>query len=33
VLPKSSSLSDLDAEQLRAALGLDTRTLLTEDDE
>jgi hypothetical protein len=33
VLPKSSSLADLDAGQLRQALGLDTRTLLTEDDE
>ena len=32
VLPKSSSLSDLDADQLRVALGLRTDTLLTEDD-
>ncbi len=32
VLPKSSSLSDLDAAQLRVALGLRTDTLLTEDD-
>jgi superfamily II DNA or RNA helicase len=31
VLPKSSSLSDLDASQLRVALGLNTDTLLTED--
>jgi SNF2 family DNA or RNA helicase len=31
VLPKSSSLSDLDAEQLRVALGLRTDELLTED--
>jgi SNF2 family DNA or RNA helicase len=31
-LPRSSSLADLDAEQLRVALGLDDRTLLTEDD-
>jgi SNF2 family DNA or RNA helicase len=33
VLPKSSSLADLDAEQLRRALGLRTDTLLTEDDD
>jgi hypothetical protein len=33
VLPKSSSLADLDADQLRVALGLRTDTLLTEDDE
>ena len=33
VLPKSSSLSDLDANQLRVALGLRTDSLLTEDDE
>jgi superfamily II DNA or RNA helicase len=33
VLPKSSSLADLDATQLRAALGLRTDELLTEDDE
>ncbi len=32
VLPKSSSLSDLDADQLRVALGLRPDTLLTEDD-
>jgi SNF2 family DNA or RNA helicase len=32
VLPKSSSLSDLDAGQLRVALGLRPDTLLTEDD-
>jgi superfamily II DNA or RNA helicase len=31
VLPKSSSLSDLDADQLRLALGLRSDTLLTED--
>jgi SNF2 family DNA or RNA helicase len=31
VLPKSSSLSDLDAEQLRVALGLRPETLLTEE--
>jgi superfamily II DNA or RNA helicase len=31
VLPKSSSLSDLDADQLRVALGLRTDELLTED--
>ena len=31
VLPKSSSLADLDAEQLRVALGLPPDTLLTED--
>jgi hypothetical protein len=31
-LPKSSSLGDLDAEQLRVALGLDSRKLLTEED-
>jgi superfamily II DNA or RNA helicase len=33
VLPKSSSLADLDADQLRIALGLRTDSLLTEDDE
>ena len=33
VLPKSSSMADLDAEQLRAALGLRTDLLLTEEDE
>ncbi len=33
VLPKSSSLSDLSADQLRVALGLNTDTLLTEDAE
>jgi hypothetical protein len=32
VLPKSSSLSDLDADQLRVALGLRSDALLTEDD-
>jgi superfamily II DNA or RNA helicase len=32
VLPKSSSLADLDADQLRVALGLRTDELLTEDD-
>jgi superfamily II DNA or RNA helicase len=31
VLPKSSSLSDLDSEQLRVALGLRPETLLTEE--
>ena len=31
VLPKSSSLADLDADQLRAALGLRPDDLLTED--
>lgn len=31
VLPKSSSLADLDTEQLRSALGLRTDTLLTEN--
>ena len=31
VLPKSSSLGDLDAEQLRTALGIDEGTLLTAD--
>jgi hypothetical protein len=33
VLPGSSSLADLDAQQLRVALGLRPDTLLTEDDE
>lgn len=33
VLPKSSSLSDLSAEQLRVALGLRTDELLTADDD
>jgi superfamily II DNA or RNA helicase len=33
VLPKSSSLDDLSTDQLRVALGLDTRSLLTEEDE
>ncbi|MDQ2648361.1 MAG: DEAD/DEAH box helicase, partial [Actinomycetota bacterium] len=33
VLPKSSSLADLNASQLRTALGLRTDSLLTEDDE
>ena len=32
VLPKSSSMADLDADQLRAALGLRTDELLTEED-
>jgi hypothetical protein len=32
VLPKSSSLSDLDADQLRVALGLRPDTLLTEEE-
>ncbi len=32
VLPKSSSMSDLDPDQLRMALGLRTDDLLTEDD-
>ncbi len=32
VLPKSSSLSDLDADQLRVALGLRPDTLLTEGE-
>jgi hypothetical protein len=32
VLPKSSSLADLDAEQLRTALGLRPDSLLTEED-
>ena len=32
VLPKSSSLADLDADQLRTALGLRPDTLLTEED-
>ena len=31
VLPKSSSLGDLNADQLRVALGIDTHKLLTED--
>ena len=31
VLPKSSSLGDLDAEQLRSALGLDQEALLAAD--
>ena len=33
VLPKSSSLADLDASQLRIALGLDPRGLLTDEDQ
>ena len=33
ILPGSSSLSDLDAQQLRVALGLREDTLLTEEDE
>jgi hypothetical protein len=32
VLPKSSSLADLDANQLRTALGLRPETLLTDED-
>jgi hypothetical protein len=32
VLPKSSSLADLDTSQLRVALGLRPETLLTEED-
>ena len=32
VLPKSSSLSDLDADQLRAVLGLKPELLVTDDD-
>ena len=32
VLPKSSSLADLDADQLRAALGMRPDALLTEGD-
>src|SRR5689334_12334695 len=32
VLPKSSSLDDLGADQLRVALGLDTKKLLMEED-
>jgi superfamily II DNA or RNA helicase len=31
VLPKSSSLADLDADQLRVALGIDSDAILTED--
>ena len=33
VLPKSSSLADLDTNQLSAALGIRTDTLLAEDDQ
>jgi len=33
VLPKSSSIGDLDAQQLQAALGIDPDLLLTDDDE
>ncbi|MFT5222700.1 MAG: hypothetical protein ACI867_001006 [Glaciecola sp.] len=33
VLPKSSSVGDLDSAQLRKALGLDTSLLLTDEDE
>lgn len=33
VLPKSSSMADLDADQLRSALGLRTSELLTEEDD
>lgn len=32
VLPKSSSLSDLNGDQLRTALGLEPDAMLTEDD-
>jgi hypothetical protein len=31
VLPRSSSLADLDAGQLRVALGIDSDAVLTED--
>jgi SNF2 family DNA or RNA helicase len=31
VLPRSSSLGDLDSEQLRVALGLDPQKILTEE--
>jgi hypothetical protein len=31
VLPKSSSISDLNAEELRSALGLDEVALMTDD--
>ena len=33
VLPKSSSIGDLDAEQLQRALGIDTDAVLAEDNE
>ena len=33
VLPKSSSIGDLDADQLQAALGIDPDLLLTDDDD
>ena len=33
VLPKSSSVGDLDAEQLQRALGIDPENLLTDDDD
>jgi hypothetical protein len=33
VLPKSSSLSDLNPDQLRTALGLRTDQLLTQEEE
>jgi hypothetical protein len=33
VLPKSSSLADLDRNQLSAALGIRTDTVLTEEDD
>jgi hypothetical protein len=33
VLPKSSSLADLDTSQLSAALGIRTDKVLTEDDD
>jgi SNF2 family DNA or RNA helicase len=32
VLPKSSSIGDLDADQLQTALGIDPEHLLTDDD-
>jgi SNF2 family DNA or RNA helicase len=32
VLPKSSSITDLDDDQLRAALGLDVDAVLIDDD-
>ncbi len=33
VLPKSSSIGDLDAEQLRAALGINEEAMLAADDD
>jgi hypothetical protein len=33
VLPKSSSLADLDRDQLSTALGIRTDTVLTEEDD